>query len=103
MTKTELVREVSQSTGFPRSAVQKILESIIGTTIQNLRKTPRVPVYGLGVFQVVKRGKRKGRNPRTGEPLIVKAHNAVRFKASKEMKDSVNRPIKNVAKTAGSS
>jgi nucleoid DNA-binding protein len=51
---------------------------------------------------VVKRGKRKGRNPRTGEPLVVRAHNAVRFKASKVMKDWVNKPIKEVTKVAAS-
>jgi len=45
---------------------------------------------GLGVFEVVKRAKRKGRNPRTGEEVTVKAHKAVRFRPAKAVKEYVN-------------
>ncbi|MDR2461021.1 MAG: HU family DNA-binding protein [Deltaproteobacteria bacterium] len=90
MTKSELVAQVSDDTGMSKSQVQKVLESIIETTIKTLKKDPRFPIFGLGVFQVVKRPKRKGRNPRTGQPLIVKAHKAVKFKAAKKLKEAVN-------------
>ncbi|MDR1313088.1 MAG: HU family DNA-binding protein [Deltaproteobacteria bacterium] len=90
MTKTELITQVALETGFSRPAVQKILESILSTSIISLKKDTRFQLFGLGVFQIVKRSKRKGRNPRTGEALTVKAHNAVRFKAAKVLKDSVN-------------
>ncbi|MDR1039375.1 MAG: HU family DNA-binding protein [Deltaproteobacteria bacterium] len=90
MTKTELISSVATATGFSRPAVQKILESVIETAIKTLKKDNRFPIFGLGVFEVVKRGKRKGRNPRTGEPLTVKAHNAVKFKPAKVLKEAVN-------------
>jgi DNA-binding protein HU-beta len=91
MTKSELVSQVATETGVSRTTVQKILESVISTTIKTLKKEPRFPIFGLGVFEVVKRPKRKGRNPRTGEPLTVKAHNAVKFKPAKVLKDAVNK------------
>ncbi|MDR1081750.1 MAG: HU family DNA-binding protein [Deltaproteobacteria bacterium] len=90
MTKNELISQISNDTGFSRPNVQKILESVINTVVLNLKKELRMPIFGLGVFEVVKRAKRKGRNPRTGESLTVKAHNAVRFKASKHLKEAVN-------------
>ena len=90
MTKSELISEVANATNLSKSNVQKVLESFIETTVSTLKKGVRFPVYGLGVFEVVKRPKRKGRNPRTGEPLTVKAHKAVKFKASKAVKEAVN-------------
>jgi DNA-binding protein HU-beta len=98
MTKTELISQVAAETGFNRPAVQKILESVISTTIKNLKKDSRFPIFGLGIFEVVKRGKRKGRNPRTGEPLTVKAHNAVKFKPAKVLKEAVNKVSKEAVK-----
>ncbi|MDR2611290.1 MAG: HU family DNA-binding protein [Deltaproteobacteria bacterium] len=90
MTKSELISQVANDTGFSRTTVQKVLESVILTTIKTLKKDTRFPIFGLGVFEVVKRPKRKGRNPRTGEPLTVKAHKAVKFKPAKVLKDAVN-------------
>jgi len=54
-----------------------------------LKKEGRFALAGLGTFEVVKRAKRKGRNPRTGEPVTIKAHKAVRFRPSKTLKDAV--------------
>jgi DNA-binding protein HU-beta len=44
---------------------------------------------GLGTFEVVKRAKRQARNPRTGEPVAIKAHKAVKFRVAKSLKDLV--------------
>lgn len=46
-----------------------------------LKKGEQVNIFGFGTFNVVKRSARKGRNPRTGEPIKVKAKKAPRFKA----------------------
>jgi DNA-binding protein HU-beta len=93
MTKSELISQVAADTGVSKVDIQKVVESVISTIIKSLKKEPRFPVFGLGIFEVVKRPKRKGRNPRTGEPLTVKAHKAVKFKAAKVFKDAVNNPV----------
>jgi DNA-binding protein HU-beta len=90
MTKAELITQVAKESELSKVEAQKALESVIAIVVKSLKKDARFPVYGLGVFEVVKRPKRKGRNPRTGEPLTIKAHKAVKFKAAKVLKDAVN-------------
>jgi DNA-binding protein HU-beta len=90
MTKSEIIAQVAKDSGLSKADSQKALDSVISTLIKTLKKDGRIPVFGLGVFEVVKRPKRKGRNPRTGEPLTVKAHKAVRFKPAKAVKAAVN-------------
>jgi DNA-binding protein HU-beta len=90
MTKSELIGLVATETGLSKVNVEKVLSEIISTLITSLKEDPRFPLYGLGVFEVVKRPKRKGRNPRTGDPITIKARKMVRFRASKSFKDAVN-------------
>ncbi|MDR1676918.1 MAG: HU family DNA-binding protein [Deltaproteobacteria bacterium] len=90
MTKAELITQVSQEAGLTRDQAKKSVESVISSITRTLKKDKRIMVYGLGVFDVVKRPKRKGRNPQSGETLIIKARNVVKFKPSKALKDSVN-------------
>jgi nucleoid DNA-binding protein len=52
-----------------------------------LKKGQRVTIPGFGSFRVVKRAARKGRNPRTGEPVKIKASKKAKFTAGKGLKD----------------
>ncbi|MDR1044196.1 MAG: HU family DNA-binding protein [Candidatus Adiutrix sp.] len=90
MTKAELIAQVAEETGLTKAASKGAVETVVGNIIKTLKKEGRFAYYGLGVFEVVKRKKRKGRNPRTNEPVIIKAHKAVRFKAAKSLKEAVN-------------
>ncbi|MDR0621007.1 MAG: HU family DNA-binding protein [Deltaproteobacteria bacterium] len=90
MTKAELITQIAQEGGLSKAQAQKALESVISSIVKALKKDGRVLVYGLGVFDVVKRPKRKGRNPRSGETLIIKAHKAVKFKPAKVLKETIN-------------
>jgi DNA-binding protein HU-beta len=90
MTKAELITLIAQESELSKIQAQKALESVISSIVKTLKKDGRAMVFGLGSFDVVKRPKRKGRNPRTGEPLTIKAHKAVRFRPAKVLKDSVN-------------
>jgi DNA-binding protein HU-beta len=49
-----------------------------------------VRLVGFGTFAVAKRKASTGRNPRTGEPMTIKASNQPKFKAGKALKDAVN-------------
>ena len=90
MTKAELIAQVAEETGLTKAATKGAVETVVSNIIKSLKKDGRFAYYGLGVFEVVKRKKRKGRNPRTNEPVMIKAHKAVKFKAAKSLKDSVN-------------
>jgi DNA-binding protein HU-beta len=90
MTKTELTAQLAKETGLPKTKAQKVIESFLDQTIKVLKKEGRFALAGLGTFEVVKRAKRAARNPRTGEPVTIKAHKAVKFKPAKILKDAVN-------------
>lgn len=77
--------------GITKKAAGEALDATIEAITKALRKGDRVQIPGLGSFSVSKRGARKGRNPKTGETIQIKASKNVRFKAGKELKDSLNR------------
>jgi len=90
MTKTELIALIAKQAELTKVQAKTVLETIIEASVKGLKKEGRFVLAGLGVFEVVKRAKRTARNPRTGEPLTIKAHKAVKFKPAKAVKDYVN-------------
>jgi DNA-binding protein HU-beta len=63
-----------------------VLEVITGS----LKQGNAVTLVGFGTFNVRRREARTGRNPRTGEPIQIKASNLAVFKAGKGLKDALN-------------
>ena len=64
----------------------KLFDAITGA----LKKGDEVRLVGFGTFSVAKRKASTGRNPRTGEPMAIKASAQPKFKAGKGLKDAVN-------------
>jgi DNA-binding protein HU-beta len=90
MTKAELVEQMAKDAGISKSAANVALNSFIdGITKALKKKDGKITLVGFGTFAKVRRKARKGRNPQTGEPLKIKARNAVTFKAGKKLKDAV--------------
>ena len=90
MKKSELITQVAEETGMTKAAAKQALETILSKLTKTLKKDGRFVLSGLGTFEVVKRKKRIARNPQTNEPITVKAHKAVKFRAAKALKDMVN-------------
>ena len=86
MTKAQLILKMADDAGIPKSGAAKVLASFIEAVTKTVKKEGKISVSGFGTFTKVKRKARKGRNPRTGEPLKIKASSTVRFKASKTLK-----------------
>ena len=57
----------------------------------SLKKGQRVTLVGFGTWGISKRKARTGRNPQTGETIKIKAKKAVRFKAGKQLEQTLNR------------
>jgi DNA-binding protein HU-beta len=89
MTKAELIAQVAAESGLTKTAAASVLEALLTAVTKTLKKEGRFVLSGLGTFEVVKRAKRTARNPRTGEPVVIKAHKAVKFRAAKPLKDFV--------------
>jgi len=90
MTKAELIEKMAKDAGISGAAAGKALNSFIdGVTKALKKKDGKITLIGFGTFSKVRRKTRKGRNPRTGEAIKIKARNAVKFKAGKKLKDAV--------------
>ena len=86
MSKTALATAVRKATGCNGIQAKKAIDELTDTIVKTLKKDRKFVLAGFGTFQVSKRGRRKGRNPRTGEPITVKASKSVRFKPSQTLK-----------------
>ena len=90
MTKAELVGQMAKEAKISKIAAGAALESFLANVTKALKKKDgKVTLVGFGTFVKVRRKARKGRNPQTGEPLKIKARNAVKFKAGKKLKDAI--------------
>lgn len=76
--------------GLSRRQAVQAFESAVEAILMHLEKGDRVQIPGLGSFSVGERAARTGRNPKTGESIRIAASRNVKFKASKELKDSLN-------------
>ena len=90
MTKTELMDKLAMETGLTKVMAKEVIEAFLFQTVKTLKKEGRIALAGLGVFAVVKRAKRKGRNPRTGEPVTIKAHKTVKFRPAVALKNTIS-------------
>jgi DNA-binding protein HU-beta len=90
MTKSELIGAVSEASGLSRTDTTKAIEAVFGSIEGALKKGDEVRLVGFGTFSVTKRKASTSRNPRTGEPMNIKASSVPKFKAGKGLKDAVN-------------
>ncbi len=90
MNKGELIEAVADSAGLSRADATKAVDSVVDTITGTLKSGDSVSLVGFGTFAVKRRNARTGRNPRTGEPIQIKASNVPGFKAGKGLKDAVN-------------
>jgi DNA-binding protein HU-beta len=90
MTLDELNAAVASATGSSKAEAAKAVAATL-TGIQGaLGKKEKVSIAGFGVFEVVHRPEREGRNPQNGSTIKIAATNAVKFKPGKGLKDAVN-------------
>lgn len=91
MIKSELILNLAKQNPhlYPRD-VEKIVNAILGTISDALLRGDRVELRGFGTFTVKKRGARTGRNPRTGDVVLVSEKAAPVFRTGKEMLRRLN-------------
>jgi DNA-binding protein HU-beta len=90
MNKQELIGHVAEIAGLSKGDAVKAVESVFETITKSLKSGDEVRLVGFGTFSVSKRKASTGRNPRTGEPMSIKASQQPKFKAGKGLKDACN-------------
>jgi integration host factor subunit alpha len=90
LTKAAIVEKVYTAVRFPKNLSIEIVESLLETIKASLESGGDVLVSGFGKFCVKDKKERKGRNPTTGEDVILSARRVVTFKCSTILRDKVN-------------
>ena len=91
MTKKELVEKLQDVTGFTFKESAELFDSVMQIIKETLERGENVKVSGFGNFEVRSKAVRQGRNPQTGDALILSARRVLVFKPSNLLKQAVNR------------
>ena len=89
-TKSDLVNAVAEANGFPQNKSVEIVEILIDLIKSKLAGGENVLISGFGKFCVREKRARRGRNPATGEDMMLDARRVVTFKCSGQLRDKIN-------------
>lgn len=90
MNKADLIDAIASAADINKSDAGRALDAVIDSITDTLKKGDQVSLVGFGTFAVKHRAGREGRNPQTGETIMIKPSNVPGFKAGKALKDAVN-------------
>ncbi|MCC8088669.1 MAG: HU family DNA-binding protein [Rikenellaceae bacterium] len=85
MNKSHIVEALAKDAKLTRTQSKKIVESLMKITTKALKEGENVALTGLGTLYVAERKEKKGRNPKTGEPLKIKAKKIVKFRPGRNL------------------
>ncbi|MDQ3223206.1 MAG: HU family DNA-binding protein [Gemmatimonadota bacterium] len=94
MNKQDLVAAVAKQLGLTKARANEIAELFFaptGVIASELRRGGKVAISGFGSFEARKRAAREWRNPRTGKAVNIKASMVPAFRASRALRDQVNK------------
>ena len=89
MNKAELVSVVQKSLSSSKAGAERAVEAVMDAIASGLKKGMPVQLVGFGTFKVVNRKARMGMNPKTRQPLKIKASKSVKFSVGKDLKSKL--------------
>jgi DNA-binding protein HU-beta len=90
MNKGDLISKVAESAGITKGQAEDALNAVIDGITDALKNDDTVTLIGFGTFSLSKRPARSGRNPQTGETIMIAAKNQAKFKPGKKLNDAIN-------------
>ncbi len=90
MIKSELIKAIQSSVCVSTETAKKVIDEVINQITIALNNGDEVTLRGLGSFRISDKAERMGRNPKTGEDVIITARKVVTFKASTILKEAIN-------------
>lgn len=88
--KADVINAIAEQAGISKKEAGAAFEAFVNYISESCQRGERCAVPGLGSFSVSQRKARQGRNPRTNETITIPASKNVRFKAGKDLRESVN-------------
>ena len=90
LTKAHLIEAIAEQNGFTRKKSTETVEALLEIIKSSLSSGDDVLISGFGKFCVKEKRERRGRNPTTGEDLILAPRRIVTFRCSGKLKDRIN-------------
>lgn len=89
MTRSDMIAEVAELTGFRKKDVEKTVAAVFDVIGDALVSDGKVLISGFGTFESRVRGEHEGRNPYTGEAMTVAPSHRVSFSSGKALKEKL--------------
>ena len=91
LTKKQLIEYLADQSDLTQASTKRLLEVLTAVILDDLANGHDFTLPGIGKLSVRDRAPRTGRNPQTGESVMIQARRVVAFKPSKTLAESVNR------------
>jgi integration host factor subunit alpha len=93
VTRADLSEAVYQEVGLSRNDSAALVETVLNEIVEALTRGQTVKISSFGSFSVRQKGKRVGRNPKTGEEVPILPRKVLVFRASHVLKNKINRAL----------
>ena len=90
LTKAQIVSTIQNHLGLPKNRSSELVETLLEIMKRTLESGEEVMISGFGKFCVKEKKERRGRNPATGEDMMLEPRKVVTFKCSGKLRDRVN-------------
>jgi len=90
LTKAQIVDNLFAENVFTKAESAQIVETLFEIIKQTLEEGEDVLISGFGKFSVKQKNQRRGRNPQTGDPILLPPRRVVTFKCSGVLRDRIN-------------
>ena len=91
MTKADIVQAVyTKLGGFSKKEAADLVDQVFDSMKETLGRGEKIKISGFGHFVLRDKRQRQGRNPQTGEPIVITARRVLNFKASQLLKQALN-------------
>ncbi len=90
LTKIDIIEKLYQKIGFSKKEAQDLVESVMDELKNEFVAGNKVKISGFGNFVVSQKKPRKGRNPKTGEQIVIVSRRVLGFKPSQVLKKRIN-------------
>ncbi|MDJ0763117.1 MAG: integration host factor subunit alpha [Myxococcota bacterium] len=91
MTKADIIERVYDKVGgFSKKEAAEVVETVFLLMKQTLSRSEKIKISGFGNFVVRGKKERMGRNPQTGQPIVIQERSVLNFKPSQVLKNALN-------------
>jgi DNA-binding protein HU-beta len=92
MNKNELALQMVKDSSITKSDAMDVIDTFIEVASKELQENEgKITLVGFGTLKTINKKKKKGRNPRTGEEIVIPKKKSVKFVPGKKLKDLINK------------